>query len=113
MFKKAMLFNDPETARKILRSSSPGRHQFPERKVSGFKKVNWQKQCRQFAYESNYGKFTQNNNIKEALLATRGKSLGEATRYDRNWGIDLSITNPKKNTEKTSKEKIGAVRSWK
>ena len=39
--------------------------------------------------------FSQNAKLKEALLATAGTSLVEASPRDRIWGIGLGAKNPK------------------
>src|SRR5215471_17979641 len=95
MYKKALLFNDAATANKILRSSDPKRHRYLGKQVKGFNKMLWQQSCRQYAFEANLAKFAQNENLRRALSDTQGKTLAEASPYDRNWGIGLSISNPK------------------
>jgi len=95
MYQKAVLFNDVDIAKKILISADPARHRHLGKQVAGFNKQLWQQKCRQFAFDGNYGKFTQDPTLKEALLQTAGKSLAEASPYDRVWGIGLSISNPK------------------
>jgi ribA/ribD-fused uncharacterized protein len=94
MYKKALLFNDSAIATKICHSSDPGRHRYLGKLIKNFNKITWQKACRQYAYEANLAKFTQNKNLKTALFQTLGKSLAEASPYDRNWGIGLSMSNP-------------------
>jgi ribA/ribD-fused uncharacterized protein len=97
MYQKAMLFNDFEAANKILRSASPARHRQLGKQVAGFTKQSWQQKCRQFAFDGNYHKFTQNPELLKRLLQTTGKSMAEASPYDRIWGIGLSLSNPKIN----------------
>jgi hypothetical protein len=93
MYRKAVMFHDAEIAGTILNSSDPGRHRSLGKKVRGFQKNAWQEVCRRYAYEANYAKFTQNEGLKTALLGTLGKGLAEASPYDRNWGIGLSLAN--------------------
>jgi len=95
MYQKARLFNDAEIAKRILNSSNPARHHHLGKKVAGFNKQSWQQKCRQFAFDGNYGKFTQNSILLETLLQTEGKNFAEASPYDRLWGIGLSMKNPK------------------
>jgi ribA/ribD-fused uncharacterized protein len=52
-----------------------------------------------FVYKGNLAKFTQNESLKEQLLATANKLLVEASPYDQIWGIgmkeeDEGIDNP-------------------
>jgi ribA/ribD-fused uncharacterized protein len=94
MHKKALLFSDSAIAAKILHSSDPRRHRYLGKQVKNFDKIAWQIVCKQYAYDANLAKFTQNKNLKTALSQTLGKSLAEASPYDRNWGIGLSMSNP-------------------
>ena len=95
MYKKALLFKDAEAAKKILRSSDPKRHRYIGKQVAGFDKLIWQRECKKYAFEANLAKFTQNISLMKMLKDTEGKSLAEASPYDRNWGIGLSVQNPK------------------
>jgi ribA/ribD-fused uncharacterized protein len=71
------------------------RHRYLGKHVSGFIKSGWRNKCRQYAYEANLAKFSQNKELMKALIETRGNSLAEASPYDRIWGIGLSLSNPK------------------
>ena len=94
VYKKALLFNDSEIAHKVFNSSDPKRHRYLGRDVKYFNKSVWQNHCKQFAYDANLAKFSQNKNLKITLSKTLGNSLAEASPYDRNWGIGLSMSNP-------------------
>ncbi|HYV92554.1 MAG TPA: NADAR family protein [Chitinophagales bacterium] len=100
MYKKAILFNDLEIANKILHSSDPQRHRYLGKQVAGFIKSVWQNECKQYAYEANYAKFTESEKLMKALVDTKEKSLAEASPYDRNWGIGLSVANPRNQDRK-------------
>ena len=95
MFRKAILFNDSDSAHKILRSSDPERHHRLGKQVHDFNKLLWQRKCRKYAFEGNYAKFTRHADLLKLLRNTDGKILAEASPYDRNWGIGLSMLNPK------------------
>ena len=95
MFQKAMLFGDMEIKNRILRSANPSRHRYLGKRVNDFNKERWHRNCRQFAFDANSSKFSQNPPLLESLLRTAGKSLAEASPYDKIWGIGLSIQNPK------------------
>jgi ribA/ribD-fused uncharacterized protein len=95
MYNKAMLFGDNETANKILRSTNPVRHRYLGRRVKGFDKATWRGYCLRFAVEANLAKFEQDDNLKKILLKTGTWHFAEASPYDRNWGIGLSLSNQK------------------
>jgi ribA/ribD-fused uncharacterized protein len=95
MYRKAVLFNDVEIAKKILNSSNPARHRYLGKQVGGFDKRLWQQHCKQFAFDGNLSKFAQSSVLTNILLQTTGKSFAEASPYDRIWGIGLSMKNPK------------------
>jgi ribA/ribD-fused uncharacterized protein len=63
--------------------------------VKGFDKKLWHDHCKQYAFEGNLAKFSQNISLKKTVLETSGKSFAEASPYDRVWGIGLSMSNPK------------------
>ena len=94
MFNKAVLFMDFETAKKIRSSSSPQRHRYLGRQVTGFNKSAWQQCCLQYAAKANEAKFTQHAHLHKILEKTGNRRFAEASPYDRNWGIGLSLSNP-------------------
>ena len=53
----------------------------------------WDEQSKH-STEGNYYKFTQNKNLKNKLLSTKGTILVEASPFDRVWGIGLDKSNP-------------------
>lgn len=90
MYKKALLFNDFKQAEKIMETSSPRNQKQLGREVIGFDKDKWNRYCKQFVYEGNYAKFTQNPKMLVELLATVGTTLVEASPKDNIWGIGLA-----------------------
>lgn len=95
MHGKAMLFGDAEVAKRILASTSPKTHKALGRKVSGFNEGLWNKERERIVYEGNHAKFTQNPELLEALLATAGTELVEASPLDRIWGVGLGEEDPR------------------
>ncbi|EHS55589.1 NADAR family protein [Paenibacillus sp. Aloe-11] len=102
MFKKAQLFWDEEAARKIMLATTPREQKARGRSVRGFDQSLWEANCRQFVYDGNYAKFTQNPNLLKYLLKTKGTTLVEASPTDTIWGVGLA----------ESDARINSRRSW-
>jgi ribA/ribD-fused uncharacterized protein len=99
MHQKALLFGDTEIATQILLTESPDEQKKLGKLVKGFDRTIWDQNCFAIVYEGNYAKFTQNEDLKQQLLATGDKILVEASPYDFIWGIkksenDATIDNP-------------------
>lgn len=94
MAKKAALFNDTKAQLAIMSTKDPREQKAIGRKVIGFEKDTWEAVCRQYVYEANYAKFTQNLKMKAELLATH-KEIVEASPEDKIWGIGLHENDPK------------------
>lgn len=94
MWKKAMMFGDAETAEKILQANHPHDAKKLGRAVKGFIKTEWEEHCKQFVYDGNHAKFTQNKACMDALMATGDTELCEASPYDLIWGCGLLESDP-------------------
>jgi ribA/ribD-fused uncharacterized protein len=94
MYKKALMFSDYESAKKIMESSNPRDQKAFGRQVKNFKDDVWVKYCRKIVYDANVAKFTQNPKMFDELIATGEDTLVEASPYDKRWGIGLSADNP-------------------
>lgn len=92
---KARLFNDEVTLAKILEAGDPKTAKALGRQVKGFQDDVWKENGRRLVTEGNIAKFSQNEGLKEFLLATGTKVLVEASPYDRIWGIGLLADDPK------------------
>lgn len=90
MAKKADLFGDIQTWEKIMVSNSPKEQKMLGRLIKDFDKDKWEAVCKQYVYDANVAKFTQNDNLKQVLLATTGTTLVEASPEDQIWGIGLT-----------------------
>lgn len=103
MYKKALMFNDYEVAEKIMNAAHPRDQKALGREVSGFDKDHWEKYCREIVYDANVAKFTQNDDMREELMFTVGKTLVEASKFDTIWGIGLEGHDPLAQDRKTWK----------
>lgn len=95
MYMKATLFNDEETAEKILNAVTPSEQKSLGRKVKNFDKELWESNCKKFVYDANYAKFTQNPELLGKLLKTKGTTLVEASPSDCIWGVGLAQDDPR------------------
>ena len=94
MFKKALMFGDFESAKKVMNTKNPKEQKQIGRNVKGFKDDIWIKYCRKIVYDANMAKFQQNPEMKKELMATGDTELCEASPYDKRWGIGLDAENP-------------------
>jgi ribA/ribD-fused uncharacterized protein len=91
MYRKAKLFNDDESAQKILDAVHPSDQKALGRGVKNFNRDIWDEHCFSIVYDGNYAKFTQNEDLKQQLLATGDKTIVEASPYDKIWGIKKGV----------------------
>lgn len=87
MYKKAQLFSDIETAKKILHELEPHNQQNLGREIKNFNSSLWDRNKVGIVWYGNFLKFTQHQDLKERLLATGEKILAEASPYDLIWGV--------------------------
>ncbi|MDM5279559.1 NADAR family protein [Paenibacillus silvae] len=95
MHQKALLFGDLKIAERIMSTNSASVQKKLGRQVKGFDQTVWEAECQRIVYEGNQAKFTQNEELLAALLATRGTTLVEASPDDRIWGVGLAEDNPR------------------
>ena len=89
MFAKARLFNDPQSAERILAAPDPMTQKMLGRKVAGFDLAEWEKRRESIVFVGCREKFAQNLGLRSMLLATAPTELVEASPYDRIWGVGL------------------------
>ncbi len=94
MAMKALLFNDAERYQMIMSAVDPSDQKRYGRKVEGFNEDVWKKYAKKIVYDGSMAKYTQNEDLKKLLLATKGTTLVEASPHDRLWGIGLSENDP-------------------
>jgi ribA/ribD-fused uncharacterized protein len=95
MYSKAVVFGDAETAEKILRTVVPREQKAFGREVRGFDESIWHLFREGIVFQGSYAKYSQNPDLRELLLATRGTTLVEASPHDRVWGIGLGEEDPR------------------
>ena len=92
MYGKAILFGDAEVAAEILQAMAPRQHKALGRRVRGFTEAIWKANREAIVTDGSRAKFTQNPELRQALLDTAGTELVEASPFDRIWGIGLAAT---------------------
>lgn len=95
MAEKARLFADEHTRRQILATDSPRDHKALGRQVRGFVSDVWDRERLAIVVRGNLAKFSQNPEMRAALLATGDKLLVEASPLDKIWGVGLRADDPK------------------
>jgi ribA/ribD-fused uncharacterized protein len=95
MHGKAMLFEDRAVAAQILEADHPRTHKALGRNVKPYDEHVWRVNRERIVTDGNRAKFTQNPALLDALLATAGTALVEASPYDKIWGIGLGANDPR------------------
>lgn len=101
MFHKAIVFLDLDTAISIMKTNNVREIKDLGRQVKNFDDEIWQFYRSKIVYEGNKAKFTQNEELKNALIATENTTLVEAAYNDSIWGIGLSENDPRSRNRKT------------
>ena len=94
VYKKALHFEDKDTAQRVIQTSEPEKLKKIGKSVQGFQKSEWHRVATEYMYQAVLSKFSQNDVLKGFLLSTSGNVLVEASASDKFWGIGLSIKSP-------------------
>ena len=94
VYKKALHFEDKDTAQRVIQTSEPEKLKKIGKSVQGFQKSEWHRVATEYMYQAVLSKFSQNDVLKRFLLSTSGNVLVEASASDKFWGIGLSIKSP-------------------
>ena len=94
MYRKALCFQDVETAYKILGTDDVAKIKKLGREVRGYNENVWNGVRQIIVYEGLTAKFSQNEDLKKQLKATENCVLAECAVKDKIWGIGLSMKDP-------------------
>ena len=86
---KARLFGDNSALSAILATDDPREQKRIGRQVRHFDQDLWQKYCESIVFDGNLAKFSQNEDMRRALLHTSQRRLAEASPHVNLWGIGL------------------------
>ena len=94
MATKAKIFKDYDILRDIMTCADPREQKALGRQIKNFDVDKWNAVAKEVVYDGNYAKFTQSEKHFQALIATDGRKLVEASPYDAIWGIKMSTSDP-------------------
>lgn len=97
MHQKAMLFDDQETADKIMEATDPGEIKALGRQAKNFNSKVWDGYKIMIVKSGLWEKFAQNPDLADILLSTGDAILAEGAAGDKVWGTGLN----NRNTEAT------------
>lgn len=89
MYAKARLFDDDQSAQKILATRDPMTQKMIGRKVARFDLKTWEARRESIVFVACREKFSQNPGLRSILLASAPTELVEASPYDVIWGVGL------------------------
>ncbi len=94
MYQKACLFCDYSIANKILNTDDVSSIKKLGREVDNYNDSIWNGMRQIIVYKGLLEKFSQNQDLRNKLLATDDDILAECAVNDIIWGIGLSMTDP-------------------
>ena len=97
MHQKALLFRDKIIADRMMKTDDVAEIKQLGRLVAGYNDHVWNGVRQIVVYNGLLAKFSQNDELKEKLLATKDSVLAECAVNDRIWGIGLSMSDPNRN----------------
>lgn len=95
MYQKAKLFDpDGDAIKKMSNDLTPNQVKKLGRQVKNFDSDVWAEKGRVHMFHALTAKFTQNPELGALLLSTGHNLVGEASPFDRIWGVGLGVSKP-------------------
>ena len=91
MYQKCVMFGDTASAQKVLATDDPKLQQAIGRDAKGYVDSVWAGMRQVIAIRGIQAKFSQNEELKEKLLATGDAILVECAKSDRHWACGISL----------------------
>ncbi len=103
MYHKCLLSLNFDAAQEVLLTRDPKKQKKIGRSIKMTEEIleTWNIFSPYVIYEGNKAKFTQNEDLKQALFATKGTTLVEAAPNDKTWGIGLAEDDPRAQNRET------------
>lgn len=95
MWNKAMVFNDPETAKKILEEKDPKAVKAYGRAIKSFDAAVWADKAFAIVVEGQILKAQHNEYYYKVMKETHGRTIVEASPLDAIWGVKLAEEDPR------------------
>lgn len=90
MYRKAMQFDDFQSAKKVLNTETPKDAKYIGRNIRSYDNDVWYLPSYEMVRLGNIHKFNQHPQLLEYLLQQKNKVLVEASPYDNKWGVALN-----------------------
>ncbi len=89
--KKALYFNDRETAENIMKIEDPVAIKQLGKRIKNFDRTRWIDVCKDEIRPGIEEKFKQNNNARDLLLSTGNRDIAECSPYEKDMGIGIAM----------------------
>lgn len=96
MYQKCITFGDTESAKAVMATDDPARHQTIGKAASGYNDKVWAGMRQLVAMRALYAKFTQNPELRQKLLDTGDAYLVECAYSDTTWACGIRLSDDKR-----------------
>ena len=90
----AKLFKDDDLEKRLTKLNNPVEIKGLGKKIKNYNKDIWRGEIESILYDGLMAKFSQNQTLKEILLATKDTIIVEANKFDTVYGVGLSLGDP-------------------